>query len=318
LRLRKRFRNLGSKWVKNLAHHSSFTVRRLRKLRANFIITFHLVTPRDSARFEATVQFLADNFRIVRLEELLSSTATKESGLQKGLVALSFDDGLRTHGEVVYPVLKRLRVPATFYVCALLVGHPGSVWTWETYSRLKRLTEAERKRFLGEASRCNTSEEIVHFLKTIPVDRREEIEREIRGYTPNFQFNESEREQYELMNWQQLRSLDPDLVTIGAHTATHVDLPQADLARLERELSLGKEILETTLGRRVEHFAYPNGNFDDQVMLAVQKYYVSAVTSRPGVVKSGDNPFLLQRIHAEFDLARFSWDLAMTASRSLR
>ena len=70
---------------------------------------------------------------------------------EKGIVALTFDDGLRNHCEVVYPVLKRLGVPATFYVCADLVGHPGSIWTWEIYSRLKHLSEVTQQRFLNEA-----------------------------------------------------------------------------------------------------------------------------------------------------------------------
>ena len=47
-------------------------MRRIRKLRANFIITFHLVAPAESARFEATIQFLSRNFPVTHLDELVA------------------------------------------------------------------------------------------------------------------------------------------------------------------------------------------------------------------------------------------------------
>jgi peptidoglycan/xylan/chitin deacetylase (PgdA/CDA1 family) len=252
------------------------------------------------------------------MDELIARTQTQISGQNEGLVALTFDDGLRNHGEVAYPILKRLRVPATFYLCADLLDKPGSIWTWEIYSRLGRLKEVDQKRFLNQAGVYCDLEGIVHWMKTIPVARREQIEKEIHDLTPEFQFTPSERDSFELMSWKTIQNLDPDLITIGSHTATHIDLPQAEPERLVRELSLGKESLELRLGRKIEHFAYPNGNFNERVLPVVKKYYASAVTTNPGVVKQGDNPLLLNRIHAEFDLPRFSWELAANASRERR
>ena len=68
-------------------------------------------------------------------------------------------------------------------------------------------------------------------MKTIPVGRREQIEKEIHDCTPGFRFTSSDRVRFELMTWQQIQSLDPNLITIGSHTATHIDLPQADPER---------------------------------------------------------------------------------------
>jgi len=276
---------------------------------------FHLVPPHESTHFEDTIRFLAENFPIVRLEELVARTQDKTPTQEGGVVALTFDDGLRNHGEVVYSVLKRLGVHATFYICSDLIDHPGSIWTWEIHSRLERLSETVQKRFFDAAGVCGDLQEIVEWMKTIPVNHREQIEKEIHDCTPSFQFTPLERDRFGLMSWQQIKNLDPNLITIGSHTATHIDLPQADPERLDRELSRGKEILETRLGRKVEHFAYPNGNFDQRVIPFVKKYYSSAVTTRRGVVKTGDNPLLLNRIHAEFDLPSFSWDLAAIASQ---
>jgi peptidoglycan/xylan/chitin deacetylase (PgdA/CDA1 family) len=312
-----RVRSLTSKSVKQVLHHLGLTVRHVRRLKANFIIMFHLVPPCESARLENTIRFLSDSFPIVRLDELLDRIQGK-SQAQEGVVALTFDDGLWNHGEVVYAVLKRLSVPATFYICSDMIDRPGSIWTWEILSRLRRLSPTAQKRFYEAAGVTDDLQKIVDWMKTIPVDRREHIEEEIHDCTPGFQFTPLEQDRFGLMSWRQIQNLDPNLITIGSHTATHVDLPQADPERLVRELSRGKEILESQLNRKVEHFAYPNGNFNQQVLPLVKKYYSSAVTTRSGMVKTGDNPLLLNRIHAEFDLARFSWELASNARREPR
>ncbi len=311
-----RIRGLASRSIKQVLHQLGFTLRRLRKFRVNFIITFHVVLPEESAHFEATVRFLAQNFPIVQLDELLGRTSPTMS--RQGVMALTFDDGLRNHGEVVYPILKRLGVPATFYLCSDFIGQPSSIWTWEIYSRLQRLSATARRCFLNGVEVSSDPEKIVNWMKTISVDRREQIEKEIRIFTPDFQFTPIERDSYELMNWQEVLSLDPNLITIGSHTATHIDLPQADPERLEGELSRSRQMLESRLHRKVEHFAYPNGNFSQQVLPFVKRYYSSAVTTRRGVVNAGDNPFLLNRIHAEFDLPSLSWGLVQAASLGSR
>jgi peptidoglycan/xylan/chitin deacetylase (PgdA/CDA1 family) len=312
-----RVRSFAAKSVKQFAHGLGISVRRMQRLRTDFILTFHLVPPEDGPGFEETIRFLRQNFPIVSLDELLARLQSRPSHQREGVVALTFDDGLRNHGKVAYEVLNRLRVPATFYVCAELVGCPGSIWTWEVHARLERLSKALQAHFFDIAGVSGELQAIVNWMKTIPVDRREEIEKEIRDCTPDFQFTLSERDRFELMDWQQIQNLDPDLITIGSHTATHIDLPQAGKERLDRELSRGKKILESRLNRKVEHFAYPNGNFSPSVLPFVQKYYSSAVTTKRGVVKPGDNPILLNRINAEFDLPRFSWELAATASQGL-
>lgn len=310
-----RIKRLAAKPVKQLLYHFGFTTRRMQEHRANFIITFHLVSTNDSARFEKTIRFLAENFAIVRLDEFVARTRAQGPVQKEGMIALTFDDGLRNHGAVVYTILKRLRVPATFYICADLINRPGSVWTWEIHSRLQRLGEVDRQRFFDVAGVSGELQKIVDWMKTIPVDRREQIESEIHAYTPNFEFTPSERDRFELMSWQDIQNLDPDLITIGSHTATHIDLPQATPERLDRELSSSKEMIESRLNRKVAHFAYPNGSVSERVLPFVRKYYSSAVTTRRGVVKAGDNPLLLNRIHGEFDLPRFSWDLAVSTSR---
>lgn len=64
---------------------------RARKFGANFIMMFHLVPLHESANFEETVRFLAKNFPIVKLDELVARTQSKTRVQKKGVVVFTFD-----------------------------------------------------------------------------------------------------------------------------------------------------------------------------------------------------------------------------------
>ena len=55
--------NLAAKSIKKLLHRLGFAIRRVRKLRANFIITFHLVPSHDSVHFEEAIDSWPKSFR---------------------------------------------------------------------------------------------------------------------------------------------------------------------------------------------------------------------------------------------------------------
>src|SRR5215813_12901363 len=180
-----RVRVFAAKSVKKIAFRLK-AIRTLQRLRADFILTFHLVPPEDRAVFEEVIHFLAQNFRLVSMDELLARSLSETADQRESVVALTFDDGLKNHAEVAYEVLVRTRVPATYYVCAELVGRPDSIWTWETHCRLERLSNSLQSRFFNIAGVSGELQSIVNWMKTIPVERRQEIETEIRKYTSDF------------------------------------------------------------------------------------------------------------------------------------
>jgi peptidoglycan/xylan/chitin deacetylase (PgdA/CDA1 family) len=313
-----RIRELAAASLKQLLYTSQVSVNYVKRHHVNFIVTFHAVSREEASSFEGIVRYLARNFKVVSLGELVVQIEGKAATREDGLVALTFDDGLRNHAEVVYPILKKLGMPAAFYICPKLIDRGCSVWTWEMKSRLDRMEESVRQRFLDLAEATGGTQAVVNWMKTIPVVRREAIEREIRDNSQGFAFTPDERDRFELMTWQQVKDLDPSLITICSHTATHIDLPQADSARLESELAESKEIIESRLGRKVEFLAYPNGSISPQMLPTVARYYRSAVVTRTGVVKRGDNLLSLKRIHADLDIAKFSWNLTVMARRKAR
>ena len=100
------------------------------------------------------------------------------------------------------------------------------------------------------------------------------------------------------------------LIEIGAHTRTHPDIGAVvDRRRLEDEVVTAGEELQQLLGRSVRYFAFPFGlpaNMQPAAFeLAYEAGYEGVCSAYGAYNFPGDDPFHLQRIHADDDLLRF-------------
>jgi peptidoglycan/xylan/chitin deacetylase (PgdA/CDA1 family) len=91
------------------------------------------------------------------------------------------------------------------------------------------------------------------------------------------------------MTWNEVAELAADpAVTIGAHTVNHVILAKASDAVARSELKMGQAVLRAALGAAPRHLAYPFGDRSAvgprEFRLAAELGYVTAVTTRPGVL----------------------------------
>jgi peptidoglycan/xylan/chitin deacetylase (PgdA/CDA1 family) len=78
---------------------------------------FSTVSP---AAFHQQMQFLKQNYRVVRLPEAIAALST--SGHSERLVAITFDDGYADNARIAAPILQALGLPATFFVSTDLIG----------------------------------------------------------------------------------------------------------------------------------------------------------------------------------------------------
>jgi peptidoglycan/xylan/chitin deacetylase (PgdA/CDA1 family) len=92
------------------------------------IVTFHRINddlPQDgltssSAKFAAFCEFFRRHFKVVPLSQQVSGCgAANETG---GTLSITFDDGYRDNAEVAAPILRRLGLPATFFVTTGFIG----------------------------------------------------------------------------------------------------------------------------------------------------------------------------------------------------
>lgn len=102
------------------------------------------------------------------------------------------------------------------------------------------------------------------------------------------------------ISWDMLESLRGDpLVEIGAHTVTHARISSLSAADAFDEIEGSRRRLIEKLGVTARHFAFPYGRSGDcgsrDFDLARKAGFVSAATTRKGLVQSGQQPFGLPR-----------------------
>jgi peptidoglycan/xylan/chitin deacetylase (PgdA/CDA1 family) len=272
---------------------------------------YHGISRSDQPLLAMQLEYFCRHFRVVSLDHLIESLANGWEP-RRDEVVLTFDDGLMNNATVAYPLLARLGLPATFFVCPGLIDSGQWLWTHEARCRLRLLTP-ERTAALLRSWQCvhATEDGIVEWMKTLEPKARQAAEEKIRQATPEFQPRAADREACELMDWTTLGSLDPRIVTIGSHTLTHPILPTLDEAAIDFELAESRRLLEERLNRPVNYFCYPNGAHDLRTSKAARRTYKAAVTAENGVVTGGSSTDLhgLPRIPATRDRALMAWRL---------
>jgi peptidoglycan/xylan/chitin deacetylase (PgdA/CDA1 family) len=100
------------------------------------IVAFHRIRddmPEDgltcgSAKFEKFCEFFRNHFQVVPLsEQVAGCSAGKDMG---GTLSITLDDGYRDNFEVAAPILRRMGLPATFFVTTGFIGTP-TVAPWD-------------------------------------------------------------------------------------------------------------------------------------------------------------------------------------------
>jgi peptidoglycan/xylan/chitin deacetylase (PgdA/CDA1 family) len=98
------------------------------------------------------------------------------------------------------------------------------------------------------------------------------------------------------LTWPELDRLEALGVAIGSHTVHHLELTRLSIAQAQYELGASRRALQTRLHRPVRWFAYPAGRFDLQAEELVRRAgYLLALTTVPGSLQSGAQPYALRR-----------------------
>ena len=292
-----------------LAYVSGASALRARAQLGNRIIMFHGIDGQQYPVevFEAQLRYLRRHFSVVPLETLVRGLERPDAQ-SSGQVALTFDDGFRSHYAIVHSLLRRLELPATFFVCPGLIERRQWLWSAEVSERVASMSLPQRQALVRTFPiAAATAEALKAWMKTLPTRTRLDVERTLRAMAPGFVPSEVQRTRLDTMTWGELASLDTSLITIGSHTVNHPMLTQLDVDDARMEIVESRRRLEEKLGRAVEFFCYPAGAYSDPVITCVRECYRAAVTTDPGFVRTGDDRHLLRRVPAIPELAFFAW-----------
>ena len=277
----------------------------------------------DAATFEQHMAMLAADFNVLPLGEACARLVRGE--LPARAACVTFDDGYADNEQTALPILKRFKLPATFFVATGFIdgGIMFNDGVIEAVRHAPGGTHDLSQFGLGHcelgdsSSRRAAIEAIIGRIKYLPVSERsalvEELATVLRSRVPGDL----------MMRPAQIKRLYDEGMEIGGHTVNHPILSVLGAEQALDEIMGGKRRLEEICGAPVTLFAYPNGKpgrdyGPRDVGLVREAGFAAAVSTIGGVARRGSDVFQLPRINPwERSPRRLGVRLLLSCARSV-
>ncbi len=239
------------------------------------------------AAFARQMAYVAEQCHAVTLDTVLAALHGGAS-LPPRAVLITFDDAYEDFGRNALPVLSHFRLPAVMFVPTAYPDQPQRRFWWDRLHQAVRLTAEGGQTLatpLGPLAVANSAQARAAFVrlsrhvKALPhaeamalVDAICDGDGRGEGPPPA------------VLGWQALRALQPQGITLAAHSQTHPLLHRLPPAAAQAEIRGSLADLARETGRAAPAFAYPGGGFDATTLqLAAEAGVQLAFTTQRGV-----------------------------------
>lgn len=276
----------------------------------------------DLADFRKQIEFLTENFTIVRMEDVIDSIEGKKELPQNSLL-LTFDDGYIDHYTNVFPVLMEYGIQGSFFIPAKLLEQNILLDVNKIHFILACGKIADIKndvldllniyrhkgydiepndtlyKSLAIANRFDDRDTI--FVKRI---LQNEISEDIRNEISSILFEKyagCSEEQFSkelYLNMEQLKVMKTNGMFIGLHGYEHYWMGKLPAEKIEMEVDKALKVMSEVINPKKWVMNYPYGSYSDDVIKIIQEKGACLGLSTEVGVASLDQNFL-------FHLSRF-------------
>lgn len=193
---------------------------------------------------------------------------------------ITFDDGYKDYLDYAYPILKRHEAHSTVFVLPYNLSNLGHIWTSTIIFFVKHYWFSEiRDFFITHNQYIQFGNKFDDFSINLAITkhlcRLRHAERQVIIDGLREKFMEDNRIiATELLNFDELRKLDPRYACVASHSLSHPSFKlEDDDAFIEFEMRESKILIEKELGLQVTAFAFPFAKFNETSMNLAKKYY---------------------------------------------
>jgi len=302
----------------------------LRRLRSQeiAIVMYHGVTDRplpvfnwcqlDADEFARQVDFLADHYTVLHLEEVIERLHRGET-LPPRTACVTFDDGFRNVATTAFPILQQRQIPATVFLVTSVVGTGQPAWPDRLYYSVTHTThdavpfDGKQIRLNGPASRSEAYTALVEQLKRMEQPEREDRLARLAEVLGNPEVPPDA--EVATLGWDEVdRLARTGLVQFGSHTHTHPILARCSLQMQRQELETSRDVLRER-GLSAAPFAYPTGtpaDFTAETQRLLHELgYRSGLATIPGLNRPDGDLYSLRRVNVGADTLGTQFALRM-------
>ena len=264
--------------------------------------------------FSKQMKILSSSCNTVSLRKL-SEMLTNRKKLPYRTVAVTFDDCFQNIYHNALPVLKKYKIPATFFINTGYIGTDRIIWT-----DILELIIADYKEerinfnFIDFSKDYNTATneqkiktllDIKSIIKSIDENKKQKIMKYFSNHH-QLKLSKTTTDLYLNLNWNHIKEIDSDdLFEIGAHTVNHIILSYVDLETAKKEIINSKKMIEQNLRKTVDLFSYPEGQEnhynDDIIQILKEQNFLCSPSAIWGDNEPGADLFHLKRIMVGFN-----------------
>lgn len=254
----------------------------------------------SARQFEEHLKLISRFYQPVSIKDVVTGNLS----VDKLNVLLTFDDGLKNNFTHAFPLLKKYRVPAVFFVTAAASEEPPFLFNdlcdvapSLISGNITLEGEVFRRQtvFLNQRLVDKDGVQLAQRFHRAPQSQRAGILQALLHHVPKTQL-EQHRLYYELMNEAELKEIGghPDY-EIGAHGFYHTDLSALTGAELEDELKRSKDYLKRVLGKDSDSIAFPYGHYSQAVIDACRRHGFRYLFRTEKEMTTGPEPGLYER-----------------------
>lgn len=277
-----------------------------------FIIAYHMISDKPNGfypetsfqTFDKNIAHFAKNYRIISLHQLIDRIQKKES--VRRCVAITFDDGFKDNYEKAYPILIKYNIPATIFLTTGYIDSGIAPWfirlrhmfmtTQEKHFHFQIGNQTVDMPMRSPAQKFECSDLAMTYFKTCPDRERFLTLDRLALYLGA---NGSSDIKGLMLSWDQVREMERNGISFGAHTVNHPVLSRVGLDVVEREIQNSKTKIEEETGKPITAFAYPFGRraqYPQEIFPILKRVgFTCAVTTEPGSNDRTANPYELGR-----------------------
>ena len=278
--------------------------------------------------FQQQMLWLKEKRAVFLSEDEVIYYQQKGEKIPKRSVLITFDDGYKDNFTLVYPLLRSLQIPASYFIPVGAIMDRKLGW-WDIISFFIKKTRKKTISIKGRDFSLQSNREkkrtifrLLQLMKTEPYSQTQDL-LEILSEECEVAFPSYNEQDAELMSWEEIREVLDNGIAIGAHTVSHRVLATLDENEQFEELRSSKRLLEDMLPGKIRSLSYPVGDytaFTQQTKeLARKAGYDISFSFNTGVnYQYLTDPFDIKRIEPPIDFHSFRATIIAPMIFSLR
>ena len=259
------------------------------------------------------VKKLKNNYNIVKLSEIYSKAPSN-----KEKIAITFDDGFLNNYTEVFPIIKKYKIPVTFFICPGNISNRRYFWVDEiehciNFCKKKEIKIKLDKEFKFNLEKINKKiiacESIKKFCKNSSDIKRKNL---IKSLKKKCGFKFKNINIYKTMTWSNIFEMcKNDLIDFGIHSYKHEILSKLQGDELNTNIKKSIQILQKKINKKIFLASYPEGkknHFNKKVVKVLKKFNIMICpTSISGNNNLKTDPFNLKRYMIGFKNVQFKF-----------